>query len=351
MTVPENRHFILQIALKCADLANPCRPWDLSKRWSEQICNEFYRQGDYESQLNIPVTPICNRHTTGIARIQTDFFKSIVTPLFDLWDQFLCSPLSRQLINNLRFNDNQWNHSLIKTKLKRRHSLECVFTAKQSDESMKRSHSLNDIKDVNEMSLTQFKSLYKPKAKQCINGCGTPPNADESNNKTNNKSKVLWDIQTDEEEEEEEDRVQHYAYQSITPNIKSYSFQMPSQPSHGSYFYDKKHMIGRRGSAPGCIGVYASCELAAALVFLHGAVASSQDQQRRSSFPADRAARHSANNIHTNGANKRTGGAFGTAGALRGRSLEYLVSSLKKNKSFYHLLYIIVHCIARRVHT
>ena len=87
------------------------------------------------------------------------------------------------------------------------------------------------------MSLTQFKSLYKPKAKQCINGCGTPPNADESHNKSINKSKVLWDLQTD--EDEEEDRVQHYAYQNITPNIKSYSFQMPSQPSHGPYFYDK----------------------------------------------------------------------------------------------------------------
>ena len=97
-------------------------------------------------------------------------------------------------------------------------------------------------------------------------------------------------------------------------------------------------MIGRRGSAPGCIGVYASCELAAALVFLHGAVTSQDQPLRRSSFPADRmgVSRHSTNNIHntTNGAKlSRT---YGTGGAMRGRSLEYLVSSLKKNKSFYH---------------
>lgn len=67
----EHRHFILQIALKCADLGNPCRPWNLSKRWSEQICSEFYRQGDYERELNIPITPICNRFKLSMAAIQT----------------------------------------------------------------------------------------------------------------------------------------------------------------------------------------------------------------------------------------------------------------------------------------
>ena len=71
MTLASNRLFILQIALKCADLGNPCRPWVLSKRWTEQICNEFYRQGDYERQLNINVTPICDRRTASMARIQT----------------------------------------------------------------------------------------------------------------------------------------------------------------------------------------------------------------------------------------------------------------------------------------
>ncbi|XP_054152985.1 high affinity cAMP-specific 3',5'-cyclic phosphodiesterase 7A-like [Oppia nitens] len=348
MTIPENRHFILQIALKCADLANPCRPWNLSKRWSQQICNEFYRQGDYEKQLNIPITPICNRQTISIARIQTDFFKNIVNPLFELWDQYLCSPLSKQLINNLRFNDNQWNHSLMKKTLKRRHSIGSIMTAKQSDKSLKQCISLNDLKDLPiDLSLTQFKSLYEPKAKQCINGCGTPPNCQELYNKSDNKSKVLWELQTDEEEEEEyddqdfededEDRVHQYAYQSITTNIKTYSLQMPSQTPIGSYLYDKKHMIGRRGSAPGCIGIYASCELAAALVFFHGAVAN-QDPQRRSSFPAEKVGRHSAHSLYniSSGAKlNRNTGVYGT-GAMRGKSLEYLVSSLKKNKSFYH---------------
>lgn len=74
MKLPESRLFILTIALKCADLGNPCRPWDLSKRWSEQICAEFYRQGDFERQLDLPVTPICNRYEASMAKIQTGQF-------------------------------------------------------------------------------------------------------------------------------------------------------------------------------------------------------------------------------------------------------------------------------------
>lgn len=91
-------------------------------------------------------------------------------------------------------------------------------------------------------------------------------------------------------------------------------------------------MTGRRGSAPGCIGLYTSSEIAAAaaLVFLHGIVAD-DDPKRRSSFPADKvgAAKKLAN--MNNGAKLN----WSTATSLRGRSLEMLVSSLKKNKGAY----------------
>lgn len=34
-----------QMALKCADICNPCRPWELSKQWSEKVTEEFFHQG------------------------------------------------------------------------------------------------------------------------------------------------------------------------------------------------------------------------------------------------------------------------------------------------------------------
>lgn len=37
--------FPMQMALKCADICNPCRPWELSKQWSEKVTEEFFQQG------------------------------------------------------------------------------------------------------------------------------------------------------------------------------------------------------------------------------------------------------------------------------------------------------------------
>lgn len=104
----EDRHFILQIALKCADISNPCRPWDISRKWSYKVCEEFFRQGDYERRLNLPVTPLCDRHTTSIPKIQAGFFKHVVTPLYMEWHRFLGDGLSVSLMEYLKTNQKKW---------------------------------------------------------------------------------------------------------------------------------------------------------------------------------------------------------------------------------------------------
>ncbi|XP_076320072.1 uncharacterized protein LOC143230423 isoform X2 [Tachypleus tridentatus] len=108
----EIRHFILQIGLKCADLCNPCRPWDISQQWSYQVCKEFYRQGDIERELSLPVTPMCDRTRTSVARIQVDFFRYVVSPLFEIWNQFLNTSLSKNLMKNLRNNQAEWEEGI-----------------------------------------------------------------------------------------------------------------------------------------------------------------------------------------------------------------------------------------------
>ncbi|XP_046390180.1 cGMP-specific 3',5'-cyclic phosphodiesterase-like isoform X1 [Ischnura elegans] len=104
-----DRHFILQIALKCADISNPCRPWEVSKKWSHKVCEEFFRQGDYERKLNLPVTSLCDRHTTSVPKIQTGFFRFVVAPLFDEWHRFLQTSLSTEMINYLNSNRARWD--------------------------------------------------------------------------------------------------------------------------------------------------------------------------------------------------------------------------------------------------
>jgi len=112
MSKPELRHFILQIALKCADISNPCRPWDVSRKWSQKVCEEFYRQGDYERQLNLPVTSLCDRLTTSVPKIQAGFFRFVVAPLLEEWHRFLGTPLSQSMMKHLRDNQVRWENLL-----------------------------------------------------------------------------------------------------------------------------------------------------------------------------------------------------------------------------------------------
>lgn len=109
MRLREHRQFILEIALKCADISNPCRPWDVSKKWSQKVCEEFFRQGDYERQLNLPITSLCDRYTTSVPKIQVGFIKFVVTPLFNEWHRFLDTKLSHNMMYNLHYNQGQWD--------------------------------------------------------------------------------------------------------------------------------------------------------------------------------------------------------------------------------------------------
>ncbi|XP_056636070.1 uncharacterized protein LOC130444827 isoform X1 [Diorhabda sublineata] len=105
---PEHRQFIMQIALKCADISNPTRPWDISRKWSLKVCDEFFRQGEFERKLNLPVTSICDKQSTSVAKIQVGFFKNVVSPLFAEWHRFMKSTLSTHMMNILDDNQKRW---------------------------------------------------------------------------------------------------------------------------------------------------------------------------------------------------------------------------------------------------
>ncbi|ESO06444.1 hypothetical protein HELRODRAFT_149347, partial [Helobdella robusta] len=109
--VHSHRHkqTIVQIALKCADICNPCRSWKVSRKWSQLICEEFFRQGDREKDLNLPLTTAYDRTQSTTAKIQTAGFMSfIVEPLFIEWDKFSPSHRSKQMLLNLRCNRVKW---------------------------------------------------------------------------------------------------------------------------------------------------------------------------------------------------------------------------------------------------
>ncbi|XP_066576538.1 high affinity 3',5'-cyclic-AMP phosphodiesterase 7A isoform X2 [Amia ocellicauda] len=107
-----HRHFILQMALKCADICNPCRPWELSKQWSEKVTEEFFHQGEIEKKHKLDVSPLCDNQTNTIANIQIGFMTYVVEPLFVEWARFSDTRLSQTMLGYLGLNKAGWRGML-----------------------------------------------------------------------------------------------------------------------------------------------------------------------------------------------------------------------------------------------
>lgn len=146
----------------------------------------------------------------------TEFFKNIVRPLFELWNQFLSSKLSRQLISNLDFNDYMWNtmekneRPAKKQLSKRSNSVPSIDKLhKLSCDSLKRSKSLVSIcsislSSVDSGSVSSKEATDKGQEKtahKCVNGCGTPPACKEEKTSLKDKLSKLDDIDYEEEDD------------------------------------------------------------------------------------------------------------------------------------------------------
>jgi len=107
------RHFLLQIAIKCADISNPCRTWQVSRLWSLRACEEFFRQGDSERALGLSVTPICDRFNVTVAKVQVGFYSFVAEPLFREWHRLLNSSLSEEMLANLYSNQSVWEREVL----------------------------------------------------------------------------------------------------------------------------------------------------------------------------------------------------------------------------------------------
>ncbi|XP_056397652.1 high affinity cAMP-specific and IBMX-insensitive 3',5'-cyclic phosphodiesterase 8B isoform X2 [Hyla sarda] len=116
---PENRILIKRMMIKCADVANPCRPLDLCIEWAGRISEEYFAQTDEEKIQGLPVVmPVFDRNTCSIPKSQISFIDYFITDMFDAWDAFAHLP---NLIQHLTENYKYWK-SLDELKCK---SLRC----------------------------------------------------------------------------------------------------------------------------------------------------------------------------------------------------------------------------------
>ncbi|KAK3083428.1 hypothetical protein FSP39_022327 [Pinctada imbricata] len=107
--MPENidKPKALSLVLHCADISHPSKDWNLHSRWTDQLLEEFFRQGDREQELGLPFSPLCDRNSTLVAESQIGFIDFIVDPSFsvmtDMLDKIL-TPLqkdSKNMVNDV----------------------------------------------------------------------------------------------------------------------------------------------------------------------------------------------------------------------------------------------------------
>ncbi|CAH1731872.1 unnamed protein product [Aphis gossypii] len=70
----------MSMVLHCADISHPAKEWSLHYRWTCQLLEEFFLQGDMEKKLGLPFSPLCDRNNTLIAESQIGFIEFIVEP-------------------------------------------------------------------------------------------------------------------------------------------------------------------------------------------------------------------------------------------------------------------------------
>ncbi|KAI8378483.1 hypothetical protein BD560DRAFT_389492 [Blakeslea trispora] len=69
--------------IKCADISNCARPFELAKKWAMILSEEFSEQGDLEKELGIPVIPINERGKIPLADFQLSFKRFVALKLFE----------------------------------------------------------------------------------------------------------------------------------------------------------------------------------------------------------------------------------------------------------------------------
>ncbi|XP_064828464.1 high affinity cAMP-specific and IBMX-insensitive 3',5'-cyclic phosphodiesterase 8B-like isoform X2 [Oncorhynchus masou masou] len=102
---PEKRLLIKRMMIKCADVANPCRPLELCIEWAGRISEEYFAQTDEEKRQGLPVVmPVFDRNTCSIPKSQISFIDYFITDMFDAWDAFASLPgLMEHLSENYKY--------------------------------------------------------------------------------------------------------------------------------------------------------------------------------------------------------------------------------------------------------
>lgn len=74
---------VLKMMVHLADISNPVKNFDLALTWTGLLYDEFFKQGDRESELGRDISFLMDRKTVNIAGSSIGFSKMLVQPAYE----------------------------------------------------------------------------------------------------------------------------------------------------------------------------------------------------------------------------------------------------------------------------
>lgn len=108
--LPENKWLIMNTILHSADVSNPAREWEVSKKWADVCLEEFFQQGDQEKALGIPVQFLNDRENLNRPNSQIGFIEFMIAPFFvaQIWLWPTLFEYGENLSNNIVTWEEMW---------------------------------------------------------------------------------------------------------------------------------------------------------------------------------------------------------------------------------------------------
>ncbi|KAE8376721.1 hypothetical protein BDV26DRAFT_230333 [Aspergillus bertholletiae] len=100
------------LLIKCADISNVARPWDVAEKWTKILQEEFANQGEMEKEVGMETALFGGPPELGnvykLATGQIGFMSIFALPLFEGVTDIL--PDMRFTVEHIRNNQSRWHH-------------------------------------------------------------------------------------------------------------------------------------------------------------------------------------------------------------------------------------------------
>lgn len=103
-----DQRLLLTCCLHAADVSNPFKPWATCRQWAARVMAEFFRQGDLETKLGLPISPFMDRATTDISKCQLGFVNFVLRPFFEEWCGWLGDDIREEICGYMQENLDMW---------------------------------------------------------------------------------------------------------------------------------------------------------------------------------------------------------------------------------------------------